>query len=134
MYEELVKALRGKASRVQLPHSERMKLMLEAADAIETMCEMVATAHDELANVIQSYEESKPHWIPVTERLPDDMEMVIGYTPCDGFMFVGYHVTSIYHDRDFSYWNIVTAMRSTKKMMKKVTHWMPLPQWPKGET
>lgn len=74
-----------------------------------------------------------PCWISVTERLPEDEKMVIGFTPCDGFMFVGYHVTSFYRDRDFSYWNIVTAMRSTKKMTKKVTHWMPLPEPPGGE-
>ena len=121
MYDELLKRLRdaakmSEALAVLLPHSEgsaTAKLFNEAADAIEEL--------------------SKPRWIPVTERLPEDREMVIGYTPCDGFMFVGYHVTSIYHDRDFSYWNIVTAMRSTRKMMKKVTHWMPLPEPPKEE-
>lgn len=47
------------------------------------------------------------------------------------YMFVGYHVTSFYHDCDFSHWNIITAMRSTRKMTKKVTHWMPLPEPPK---
>ena len=70
-------------------------------------------------------------WISVTERLPEDKLMVIGFTPCDGFMFVGYHVTSVWGGHDYSYWNIVTAMRSTRKMTKKVTHWMPLPKPPK---
>lgn len=70
-------------------------------------------------------------WIPVTERLPENDAMVIGYTPCDGFMFVGY-----YHEEnkyDWRQWYIVTAMRSTKVITKKVTHWMPLPEPPKGE-
>lgn len=70
-------------------------------------------------------------WISVDERLPENDVMVIGYTPCDGFMFVGY-----YHEEpkyDWKAWRIVTAMRSTKVMKKKVTHWMPLPQLPKGE-
>ena len=70
-------------------------------------------------------------WISVDDRLPENDVMVIGYTPCDGFMFVGY-----YHEEpkyDWKVWRIVTAMRSTKVMTKKVTHWMPLPQPPKGE-
>ena len=70
-------------------------------------------------------------WIPVEERLPENDVMVIGYTPCDGFMFVGY-----YHEEkkyDWKVWRIITSMRSTKVITKKVTHWMPLPQPPKGE-
>ena len=70
-------------------------------------------------------------WISVDDRLPENDVMVIGYTPCDGFMFVGY-----YHEEpkyDWKVWRIVTAMRSTNVMTKKVTHWMPLPQPPKGE-
>ena len=70
-------------------------------------------------------------WISVDERLPENDVMVIGYTPCDGFMFVGY-----YHEEpkyDWKVWRIVTAMRSAKVMKKKVTHWLTLPQPPKGE-
>ena len=90
-----------------------------------------------LANVIEdAYMELKSgvtvqEWISVDDRLPKNDVMVIGYTPCDGFMFVGY-----YHEEpkyDWKVWRIVTAMRSTKVMTKKVTHWMPLPQPPKGE-
>ena len=67
-------------------------------------------------------------WISVDERLPENDVMVIGYTPCDGFMFVGY-----YHEEkkyDWKVWRIITAMRSTKVITKKVTHWMPLPLAP----
>ena len=70
-------------------------------------------------------------WISVEDRLPENDVMVIGFTPCDGFMFVGY-----YHEEpkyDWKAWKIITAMRSTKVMKKKVTHWLPLPQPPKGE-
>ena len=76
---------------------------------------------------------SAQQWIPVSERLPEDHAMVIGFTPCDGFMFVGFHVTNKYKGRDFSRWYLVTAMRSTQTMTKKVTHWMPLPEPPKGK-
>ena len=73
--------------------------------------------------------EAEPKWISVKERLPDNDRMVIGYTPCDGYMFVGYYV----EDRNWKQWYIVTAMRSTKYMTKRVTHWMPLPEPPKEE-
>lgn len=76
-------------------------------------------------------ERAVQEWISVDERLPENDVMVIGFTPCDGFMFVGY-----YHEEpkyDWKVWRIVTAMRSTKVMKKKVTYWMPLPQPPKGE-
>lgn len=68
-------------------------------------------------------------WISVEDRLPESQQMVLGYTPCDGYIFVGFYqkVDSPYWK---SYWNIITAMRSTRKMTKKVTHWMPLPEPP----
>lgn len=79
MYEELIENLHFNAKQVQKYGLFAWKigmevLLLEAADAIEVMCNMVATAHNELANVIQSYEESKPRWIPVTEQLPEERE------------------------------------------------------------
>lgn len=73
-------------------------------------------------------------WVDVNERLPEDELMVIGYTPCDGFMFVGFHRTWVHGDYDWSAWYIVTAMRSTKKMTKKVAYWRPLPEPPKDKT
>ena len=76
--------------------------------------------------------QNKSEWISVEDRLPESTRMVLCYTPCDGYVFVGYYqkVDSPYWK---SYWNIITAMRSTKKVTKKVTHWMPLPEPPKGE-
>lgn len=66
-------------------------------------------------------------WISVEEKLPENEQMVIGYTPCDGYMFVGYYR----EEQNWKQWYIVTAMRSTKYVTKKVTHWMPLPEAPK---
>lgn len=79
----------------------------------------------EAAPTINPYE-----WISVEDRLPKNEQVVLGYTPCDGFMFVGYYVEVEPNSYYKSYWNIITAMRSTKKLTKKVTHWMPLPTPP----
>jgi hypothetical protein len=73
------------------------------------------------------FEYDGPRWISVEERLPENEQIVIGYTPCDGYMFVGYYR----EEKNWKQWYIVTAMRSTKYMTKKVTHWMPLPEPPK---
>ena len=86
---------------------------------------------EKLADDLIAHGVTVQEWIPVTERLPENDVVVIGYTPCDGFMFVGYYHEEPKYDR--KQWKIVTAMRSTKVMKKKVTHWMPLPQPPKGE-
>ena len=85
----------------------------------------------QLADYLVSNGVTVQEWISVDERLPENDVMVIGYTPCDGFMFVGY-----YHEEkkyDWKAWRIITAMRSTKVITKKVTHWMPIPEPPKGE-
>ena len=70
------------------------------------------------------------NWISVEERLPQNNQLVLAYTPCDGYMFVGYYLEGRTSRYAWSEWYIVTAMRSTRKMKKKVTHWMPLPQPP----
>lgn len=75
MYEELVKKLRrcGKGlctedcpdwTKENLYHTCQDELVLEAADAIEKLIEIIQN-HDFLESLI------KPCWIPVTERLPE---------------------------------------------------------------
>lgn len=74
-------------------------------------------------------ESLRPSWIPVEERLPEKKRMCLLFTPCDGFMCVGFYAgNDNWEKRDK--WEIITAMRSTKMLTKKVTHWMPLPEPP----
>ena len=72
-----------------------------------------------------------PVWTSVKDRLPENELMVIGYTPVDGYMFIGFHRTKVAYGYDCSSWYIITSMRSTKKITKNVTYWMPLPEPPK---
>ena len=103
--------------------------LVELCEDLETL--PCCNTYEGQADYLIAHGVTVQEWISVDERLPENDVMVIGYTPCDGFMFVGY-----YHEEpkyDGKVWRIETAMRSTKIMKKRVTHWMPLPQPPKGE-
>lgn len=129
MYEELVKRLKEKAERFDYDGwVDTAAILEEAADAIETMREMVATAHGEFANVIQSYEESKPRWIPVTERLPEKNGKYLCNIKRFG-QYAGmqyYYVDVLVFQEDCFFEDGIGTER--------VTHWMPLPTPPKEET
>lgn len=128
MYEELVKRLRYSANFSERGLTPPPNELREAADAIEAMCEMMATAHCELANVIQSYEESKPRWIPVTEEPP----LKVGDDGYNGYLIYanGYYEVADYTTDKFDnspYFHV------NGEYEPGVTHFMPLPEPPKGE-
>lgn len=68
--------------------------------------------------------DAMPKWIPVTERLPEEKVNCI------------VHYKHAYCDND-DYWAIGICFYDGKKFQMdwtyKVTHWMPLPEPPKGE-
>ena len=94
----------------------------------ETDCELAI-----MKDALDLLRAQEPGWVSVKDRLPENEEMVVCYTPCDGYMFIGFHRTHVSANYNWSAWYIITAMRSTKKITKKVTHWMPLPKPPKEE-
>lgn len=74
-------------------------------------------------------EDGKPKWIPVTERLPDK----------DGTYLVRWADKSV-SDADyesiqggFGYWLDIAWDVADWFSYVDITHWMPLPQAPKGE-
>ena len=102
MYEELVKRLRSHNGWAL------NKTLDEAADAIEEL------------------EKAVPHWIPVTERLPDEGKFVLVY----GDLYPNKHdggVIAVSKRMDWNYWQGFGRERN-------ITHWMPLPEPPKEET
>lgn len=68
-------------------------------------------------------------WISVNDRYPDVKQVCLLYTPCDGLVCVGYYNGKGRSDNRHK-WKLITAMRSTQTLTKKVSHWMPIPQIP----
>jgi hypothetical protein len=132
MYDELIKRLRMRAHLFKQINQMENCIMDEAADAIEEL--------------------SKPKWIPVTERLPENGAHVFlsckcgaGAYVCDGFHTEKYSTpTQFYEDIDADYdeetdeyyfpegwWEVIKNWDdySCVAIEDTVTHWMPLPQW-----
>lgn len=74
--------------------------------------------------------ERRGRWISVEDELPEEHKMVLCYTPVDDYICVGFVRKYEWGSKTLLKWNIITAMRSTKTLTKKVTHWMELPGFP----
>ena len=120
MYDELVKRLRSEA--VYLPekfskNAELLDVLMKAADAIEKL--------------------SKPRWIPVTERLPEEMDRSRGewsaeIRPSDDVLVWLSHEkrqSVAWYSHTYNEWT--TVDENTVYCFGEVTHWMPLPEPPK---
>lgn len=118
MYDELVKNLRkvesgeycAVASTEDFPV---MQFVKDAADVIE-----------DLDNRLNLHRQGKiGHWIPVTERLPEDGAEVLAWSQ-SGFAYVDWWIDGA--------WKVNSLVDGKYEF---VTHWMPLPQTPKdGES
>lgn len=126
MYEDLVLKLRAWENAGE----SNCRVFGQAADAIEALTkgyrQLQSIRHEQINIMPLS------SWISVNDRLPEYGELVLGYTPCDGYMFVGKCYTYKFGNETDTIWQIITAMRSTRTMKKKVTHWMPLPTAPES--
>lgn len=110
------------------------------SDALKATCEN-CTEHyvcngkcddtDRLRKIPAADVETKQKWVSAEDELPEDHRMVLCYTPVDGYICVGFCLTYDWAGKKLTKWNIVTAMRSTKTLTKKVTHWMEIPVPPK---
>ena len=85
-----------------------------------------------LQEYLQQKEESKPKWISVEERLPEDNVSVLVYIASkkenvDSVIAItshthsmhGYNISGWYSPWQYCFWD------------REVTHWMPLPEPPK---
>ena len=119
MYEKLINRLRNRRICIQQSGSlDDFLLLKEAADAVESMSEMVADAYSTIANM----EADKPCWIPVTERLPEEKHAVLVWQP----QYLNSYVVVLSDGEWFVYGGYGTKVFG-------VTHWMPLPEPPKED-
>ena len=114
-YEELLTVLRECNDCICDEHCPYHE---ERNNPIRCMTKIVGDAADAIEEL------QKPRWIPVSERLPEEMMRVFivikrpSYTNCLSLkLSIGWY--------DGEYWNDSFATRYT------VTHWMPLPEPPK---
>lgn len=142
MYEELIKALKncgypgcghycsngcvmspdGTATCGQTP------LLRKAANVIE---ELSAKYEKALRDLVKQVEQ--PHWIPVTERLPNCNGCYLVWRP----HFFGGEIgmPSICYFDGTNTWHDSYGVDFTRILHSEdVTHWMPLPEPPKEET
>ena len=73
------------------------------------------------------YEDGKPKWIPVSERLPDKNDDVL----CSRGNHIG-ALIDVYTYKGDDQWEDSYGYFSTAEY-EGITHWMPLPEPPKGE-
>lgn len=133
MYEELVQRLRADAD-----YMDNNGIMLyaaapfyrECADAIEELQEDNAALNGTASNLIEQIAElSKPRWVSVTERLPDESG---NYLTAFG-EGKAMAVNEFMHPRDWLTEEGSEADPNGKWYWGGVTHWMPLPDPPKRE-
>ena len=109
------------------------RLMTQAADAIEKLSKLVDESIPKSDAEIIIEELSKPRWIPVSERLPEEKGFYLVYVKASKFAWG--------NDIEFpeSNWTQITRFYDGKFLLKSgvenatVTHWQPLPEPPKEE-
>ena len=128
MYDELVKALRetdfsdGCPCEAEPLCKEKDCVIIQAADAIEELQAQLMFSND----AAKAIAEKVPKWIPVTERLPEEWCPVLGliqYCEEPPAQMVLWYLGNGHWRETWRGDMIVSA----------VTHWMPLPEPPKGE-
>lgn len=132
MYEDLIKRLQDFAAGTRL--DEDAQLAFDAADAIE-MLDMklhganaaIAGMQREIERMVIDSANSKPKWIPVTERLPEKPK---NYPNCklrEYYFLVTLETNAVVY-REYDFDN--KRWHGTNGIIR-VTHWMPLPEPPK---
>lgn len=119
----------------------KMKFVYEIGDAPCRACG-IGDVLDDVENFPAA--DVRPRWIPVTERLPEEPGMYIVFLRCGAELQDPWfpedlsYVTAMHFDSDQRIWNDgIESYNANLDVVNKphayyITHWMPLPQPPKG--
>lgn len=113
MYDELVARLRNTAQLADKGLLIPPSICLEAADVIDELSVVVRVQRAAL--------EKFPHWIPVTERLPDQGESVLVYRRGDNRVQPKMRI------------DVCPYLGDGIFCLLGVAYWMPLPEPPKED-
>ena len=122
MYEELAKALRDDNACLSI------KTAHEAADAIEELSLTAESYKRSMEAWAQEAVNTQPHWIPVTERLPEPDVPCLCW--CKGGAYSQIRWYGLYYLTSHGKWAIYDNDFIDNK---EVTHWMYRPEPPKEE-
>ena len=91
---------------------------------VELLCKMISPTITvgEQADFLIDSGVTVQEWVSVDERLPDDNDRVIAFRPNES-------ETSAYKYCVMWGWSVKVSL----KQHRGITHWMPLPEPPKGE-
>ena len=156
MYDELVKRMWECASGECFNCSQytpttnasvcQKELMKQAADAVKELIKdrdnWKATAKEEREmywHWFDNYQRDVPSWIPVTERLPEEMDQSRGewsaeIRPSDDvlvWLSPEKRQSVAWYSHTYNEWT--TVDENTVYCFEQVTHWKPLPESPKEE-
>ena len=124
MYDELVKRLRNAAKWADKGLVITPSVCMEAADAIEELSKQ----HEAQRNNLIALLNDKPCWIPVEERLPKH-----AYGEGDSVLTVSSLGSMRVLCFDGGNWCYPTGEALTTAWKYPITHWMRLPEPPKGD-
>lgn len=96
-------------------------------DENRDICYGTSYMEDAIKTAIEALERTR--WIPVSERLPDDSELVMLFAPAGTYTDFDWYDFGIYHKGSNSFLHIGFPLCA--QFLPTSTHWMPLPEPPK---
>ena len=100
----------------------------EAANAIEELTAELEYIKRQYDLAVEDLEKiGWGEWIPVTERLPEEHEIVLVCNAEYGRSGLGFATVAVW---DGTYWIEIWDRRTA---LHRISHWMPLPEPPKEE-
>lgn len=115
------------------------EMRFKAADAIEELSNIREEQKAQIILMAAEIEEQKPRWIPVAERLPEEMDRSCGgwsaeIRPSDDvlvWLSSEKRQSVAWYSHTYNEWT--TVDENTVYCFEEVTHWMQLPPPPEEE-